>query len=359
MAATTFKQPILIRAAQLPPYPQALAHRHRPWHLGHPSPDYTRALVVAKLKEEDTTWVDRVVQNDPNITTAVYVVDDPEADPFIIKNKGNELMPYLTYIIDNYENLRNITIFMHAHNATWHNNDFFNGSSEMTLSRLNSEHVIREGYMNLRYHIHPMASGDEDIRAIPEAAVFSRAWKELLPDDPVPDVLSQPCCSQFAVSAERIRAIPLPRYVFWRDWVLRTRLYDRLTGRVWEYLWQYIFTGKPVLCPDELVCACKGYGVSIRRLCAHPMPRLRTPINRAPAPPPIGLGVFFEKLDQDSATLKGSPWQRYSTQRKFLRSDGHPYQTTGLALRRNPAFPLDASRSSQQPAPRRKISLGP
>lgn len=237
-----------------------------------PIKDHTRGLVIAKLKEEDTTWVDRLATHDPRLKPTIYVVDDPNADPFVIKNKGHEVMPYLTYIIDNYDSLHNITIFMHAHNATWHNNAFLRNSSEITVSRLNTEHVLRTGYMNLRCthnpgcpdHIHPNAQSDEDaddIRAIPEAAVFGRAWKELFPNEPVPDVLAQPCCSQFAVSAKRIRATPVQTYVFWRDWVLRTPLHDRLAGRVWEYLWQYIFMGQPVLCPNEHECACQGYGV--------------------------------------------------------------------------------------------------
>ncbi|WEW60556.1 hypothetical protein PRK78_006043 [Emydomyces testavorans] len=213
----------------------------QPSHSVHPPSDnYTRTLVVAKLKAEDTSWVDRLAENDPGLATAVYVVDDPEADPFVIKNKGHELMPYLTYIIDNYANLRNITIFMHAHNETWHNEVVLHNSSAIMVRRLRSEHVLREGYMNLRCqhdpgcpdHIHPQVeNGGDDILAIPEAAVFGTAWKQLFPETPVPDVVAQPCCSQFAVSAERIRTIPLPRYVFWRDWVLRTPLPDWLTGR--------------------------------------------------------------------------------------------------------------------------------
>ncbi|KAI1981397.1 hypothetical protein LOZ51_004938 [Ophidiomyces ophidiicola] len=236
-----------------------------------PASDYSRALVVAKLKAEDTSWVDRIARNDPSIATAVYVVDDPMADPFIIKNKGNEMMPYLTYIIDNYENLRNVTLFMHAHNATWHNDAVLDGSSEMMVNRLNPGHVVHEGYVNLRCshhpgcpdHIHPNAKNEDEATLvnIPQAAIFKQAWRELFHGEPVPDVVSQPCCSQFAVSSERIRSIPLPKYVFWRDWVLRTSFSDGLTGRVWEYLWQYVFTGKPVLCPDEFTCVCKVYGV--------------------------------------------------------------------------------------------------
>ena len=79
--------------------------------------------------------------------------------------------------------------------------------------------------------------------------------------DPIPTVLSQPCCAQFALSKERIQALPLSRYIFYRDWLLRTPLSDYFSGRIWEYLWQYVFTGEAVVCPEMSQCYCDGYGI--------------------------------------------------------------------------------------------------
>lgn len=47
----------------------------------------------------------------------------------------------------------------------------------------------------------------------------------------------------------------------YRDWLFRTALPDYISGRVWEYLWQFVFTGKNVVCPKEHVCYCDGFGV--------------------------------------------------------------------------------------------------
>lgn len=74
-------------------------------------------------------------------------------------------------------------------------------------------------------------------------------------------MLAQPCCAQFALSRDRIRAIPLQRFVAYRDWLLRTPLDDSLSGRIWEYIWQYVFTGQNVYCPIQHVCYCDGFGV--------------------------------------------------------------------------------------------------
>ncbi|KAE8371031.1 hypothetical protein BDV26DRAFT_276876 [Aspergillus bertholletiae] len=224
----------------------------------HPSPwverKVTRTLVVAKLQEEDTLWVDSLVQDDDHLISAVYVVDNNSSAPWTVPlNKGHEVMVYLTYIIDH-----------------WHNNDFLDSDSAKMVRRLRSEHVLQNGYMNLRCHldpgcpdhIHPyMGEHSEDIENVPEAAVTGMAWLQLFPDSPLPTVLSQPCCAQFAVSADQIRKTPQERYLGFRHWLLATALNDRLSGRVWEYIWQWLFTGQSEFCPAETTCYCEGYGI--------------------------------------------------------------------------------------------------
>lgn len=236
---------------------------------------YTRTLVVAKLKEEDTHWVDDLLSNDPSLTGAVYTVDDASAALTVPANKGHEVMVYLTYIIDHYASLPDVSIFMHAHQFTWHNNDFLNSDSAIAVRRLRSQHVLRNGYVNLRCHhepgcpdhIHPTitSASEDDLATIPEAAVIGYAWGELFPGLPLPTVLSQPCCAQFAVSAERLRTVPEEVYRAHREWLLHTALEDRLSGRVWEYVWQYLFTGEWEVCPSELGCYCEAYGVCMEQ----------------------------------------------------------------------------------------------
>jgi Protein of unknown function (DUF3431) len=232
--------------------------------------------VIARTLDESIEWLtnDYNLTHDPHLTLSIYTVDDPESTPRVPSNKGHEVMPYLTHIIDNYFNLTDVTLFMHAHRWTWHNNDLLYSDAKLMVQSLSSEKVVRDGYMNLRCHldpgcpdhIHPSnPSGTEtDQLNRPEEAIVGRAWLELFPDDKdkgPPAVLSQPCCAQFALGADRIRAIPRERYVFFRDWLLNTTLEDRLSGRVWEYVWQYVFAGVHEFCPEEHLCYCDGYGV--------------------------------------------------------------------------------------------------
>ncbi|GBF61001.1 hypothetical protein TMEN_3469 [Trichophyton mentagrophytes] len=236
-----------------------------------PGKNYTRTLVIASVQRENTTWADELQREDPTLQTAVYVVNNSSAPLTVMKNKGHEVMVYLSYIIDRYYNLTDVSIFMHAHLTTWHNNDLLDSDSAKMVKRLRSEKIIRDGYMNLRCHsepgcpehIHPIAGGD-DLSSIPEAAVIGNSWLELFPGTNVPEVLSQPCCAQFAVSADRIRRIPRETYIYYRDWLLETSLSDSLSGRVWEYLWQYVFAGVAELCPEDHVCYCEGYGICFK-----------------------------------------------------------------------------------------------
>jgi Protein of unknown function (DUF3431) len=238
------------------------------WKFGTVAPSsriaYNRTLVIPRVRSENVSWIGEEL---PGLDTAIYVMDDPNAPLHPPKNKGNEAMAYLTYIIDHYEKLPDITIFMHAHRFTWHNNDILGYDAAEMVRRLSSEHVIRQGYMNLRCHwkpgcpdwLHPESHEDDIVKQ--EQLVMEQAWHEIFPLDPLPSVLAQPCCAQFALSRERILSVPKSRFVYYRDWLLRTPLSTYISGRIWEYIWQHVFTGKAVVCPAMHICYCDGFGL--------------------------------------------------------------------------------------------------
>ena len=59
-------------------------------------------------------------------------------------------MIYLTYIVDHYNDLPDITIFMYAHCWTHHNNHLLGHDAVRNGPPIRSDHVIREGYVNMR-----------------------------------------------------------------------------------------------------------------------------------------------------------------------------------------------------------------
>jgi Protein of unknown function (DUF3431) len=243
------------------------------WHLRPPilpgvqvssEQHHSKMLVVAAVHYNDTDWIRERL---PNMQTVIYVAEDPSARLQPPKNKGNEVMIYLTYIIDHYDELCEITIFMHSHQFSWHNNPVLNFNAYEMLTRLNHDRVSQEGYMNLRCDwfpgcpdwIHPGHVQEEGMQN--GEWQTGRVWNELFPLDDMPAILAQPCCGQFALSRARILAVPKTRFIFFRDWLLETDLPNCLSGRIWEYLWQYVFLGKTVYCPSQHTCYCDGYGI--------------------------------------------------------------------------------------------------
>jgi hypothetical protein len=227
----------------------------------------SRCLVIASTAEQDTSWVEIQLGNEVGLTKRIYVVDNASSEFTVPLNKGHEAMVYLTYIIDEYDNLSEITLFLHAHQFSWHNNDLLDRDAAELIRRLIPGYVVRNGYVNLRCqhdpgcpaHIFPHEPSPDP--AYPEIAVMGPAWTEIFPGELVPTSLAQPCCAQMAVSREAILALTRERYVDLRDWLLQTPLGDELSGRVFEYTWQYLWGQRYEYCPSQSVCYCDGYGI--------------------------------------------------------------------------------------------------
>lgn len=66
---------------------------------------------------------------------------------------------------------------------------------------------------------------------------YKKAFEQLFPEKPVPDVVGAPCCAEFAVTADKIRERPRSDYVRYREWLMTTKLPDNISGRILEYAW--------------------------------------------------------------------------------------------------------------------------
>lgn len=220
--------------------------------------------------EEGVAWIKDELKD---ITkSAIYIVDDPEAELHLNRNKGREAMVYMKYIMEHYDKLSDVTIFFHSGRMAWHNNIMANKDGAVMLNNLRREHVIEQGYFNLRCELHPgcptwikwNASKAEN-NEHPErfSDLFSvKNWDLMFPNrthDPV--YLAQPCCSQFALSRDKIRSIPYEQYVRIHDFIADSKVMDGFLGRIMEYVWQFLWLDKDEHCPSMTECYCKGYGL--------------------------------------------------------------------------------------------------
>ena len=226
--------------------------------------DYNRVVVIPCISKDNISWVGEFI---PDQNVIFYTADDQNSIRHPPRNKGNEVMIYLTYIIDHYLELPDVIVFMHAHRHTWHNSDLLGFDAVEMIKRLRNSRVVRLGYVNMRCAwvpgcpewLHPYSQ--EELVGKQEQAWLARSWHELFPLDNLPPVLSQPCCAQFAVSRERVHWIPIERFIFYRDWLIETPYSNYVSGRIWEFIWQYVFTGHGTYCPVEHICYCDGFGV--------------------------------------------------------------------------------------------------
>ncbi|KAF2230673.1 hypothetical protein EV356DRAFT_508280 [Viridothelium virens] len=237
---------------------------------------YTADLIIPHFGSEDLSWLSQLPSA---IHPIIYTHSSssqtlpPHASKTILATKGHEALTYLTHITTHYDVLPDILIFTHPHPTAWHNNDLLSLSTALTLSRLNPHHVLAAGYFNLRCHwdpgcptyLHPsspdpaLLPGSDALRQ--EEPLVAAAWSDLFPAEPVPADIAQPCCGQFAVSRAQVRAQPRARYARVKGWLEETALGDEMSGRVLEYLWGYLFSGREVSCPDMRSCYCGAYGV--------------------------------------------------------------------------------------------------
>ncbi|KAJ5148483.1 hypothetical protein N7448_000061 [Penicillium atrosanguineum] len=222
-----------------------------------------KEMIVASMKSDDTSWFTEYF---PDWSRSIYVVDDKTAPLTVPYNKGRESMVYLTYIIDNYDSLPDVMLFLHSQRFQWHNDDPYYDGVAM-LRNLQVPYLQKKGYVNLRcvwtlgcpVEIHPLSDGHRD--DVHAGEYFLNAFKELFPSYPVPEEIGTSCCAQLGVNRTVVLSRPKSDYEHFRNWLAATTLTDDLSGRIMEYSWHIIFGQKAVYCPSAEACYCNLYGL--------------------------------------------------------------------------------------------------
>ena len=163
-------------------------------------------------------------------------------------------MVYLSFIIDNYDNLPEYTAFVHGHEKSWHQE----ADLVQLLESVRFYALDETGYVSLRCDWFP--SCPAEIRPVAhDATVWGpgvhrqdaedgivEVWPVFFPGVALPETIASQCCAQFVVTKSRILSREKEVYRVMREWLLRTLLIDDVSGRVFEKLWAYIFTGDAI-----------------------------------------------------------------------------------------------------------------
>jgi predicted O-methyltransferase YrrM len=200
------------------------------WLMKKPIQD-SHAVVVSSHYKEDLNWVNLV-----NYPVKIYSKTVKNQN-FIDFNKVQEVPAYLKYIIENYNNLPEYSIFIHGHLMSEHQEDnIVNIINNVKLD----QPIIN---LNRKDWKQTISKGDEFQDR--KFSWIEDNWKDIIGDYlQLPDSLSFPSCAQFAVHKSCIQQYPIE---FWKhlfDWCQKTKLENFISSRIFEYIWYYIFSGK-------------------------------------------------------------------------------------------------------------------
>ena len=291
------------------------------------------ALIVSRVAADGKTgWLASLASK---YHICIYSADAPadvqSSNLQVPANRGHEAMGYLTFIIDNYENIPAAgAVFVHGSRWAWHN-DHPEYDNAALLAALNVSAALEPaGYHNMRCDWSastclkssvPQGSLENslnammqpwDARVVSEAAlpgVFATLFGGDLASDRLEasagtdgllrkdqrlllsssEAVRAQCCAQFVVAQDRIRQHSHSEYVALRQWLLDEGVAprdDRVAGRILSYLWHVLFIApdpsstvsdgvyleqlNAKACPRADECYCRLYGRCNLQGCSDP-----------------------------------------------------------------------------------------
>jgi cephalosporin hydroxylase len=202
-----------------------------------------RALeVVASVCHEDVTWLRKEFPDLVVCAKRACLNHEKEIDEScsLDVNKGHEVSSFVKYIISRYDNLPDSVAFVHGHESAWHQPPNFADTIRRAKTNIT-------GYVSLNARF---LGALQPQHLVDVKEMWANLMAKHLGPFPCTDNVYPPCCAQFAVTRERIRAVPL---ALWED------ILEFSIGRGWdrsqelrriEFVWHMLF-GQPCIMPTR------------------------------------------------------------------------------------------------------------
>jgi hypothetical protein len=225
-----------------------------------------RLIVKVKLENEDTSWIQKL---EPTWQTKVISIKSmyahlhPDAHR---PDKGRIANAYLTWIVENYNNLPEILVFLPPRD-TWERKplDFHN-----ILSNLQIPFIQDSGFANLRcpYEMSDSTCNDKPLQVFEPAHPIhefrnetSKIWTTLFSNTTdVPLRFGTVLGAELVVSKAQVQKRSAEEYLKYWTWLNKATMDDDSTGLVMEYMWPIVFGKEEVFCPEPVQCKCELYG---------------------------------------------------------------------------------------------------
>jgi len=182
--------------------------------------------VIVSRYNEDSQFLEKI-----DFKTLIYEKEKPFYKYNVEKNKGNEASVYLKYIIDNYNNLDEYTIFLHCHEFSCHQD----GS---IIDIINSNKNIFHTFTNLNnFKLGDIENLDNSEREMGEyfrTYIRAAVGPCILYPSFTLGVLG---CAQFIVHKNNILNHSKLFYKKIYDWLMETDLSNYWSGRFLEWTW--------------------------------------------------------------------------------------------------------------------------
>ncbi|KAJ5368550.1 uncharacterized protein N7496_008310 [Penicillium cataractarum] len=283
---------VTIWMTRIPPGTLPWSRSRRP--TSNPSQSTNRehiplTVILAAIKKDNLAHLEQYSGLSLGDTQIVYVADDQNATHPVPMNKGNEAMVYLTYLIDHYNFLPDLMVFMHAGRTSWHNNILLHLKSSSLIQRLRRQYARDRGFANLRcdasdpctklwYAVNGRYPAsvftrkriDHTHQLEVEYAEFDQLWEAIFPGQQVPSAIGTHPGAQFALTRDTARRVSLAELKRLRQWIVDADLTSKSAGAVFELFWHMIFLGTQasVACPAPVECYCALYGICIQAVDA-------------------------------------------------------------------------------------------